>query len=54
MVTPDGRYALTGGHSDGTVRMWRLADGTPVGKPIGRRGGPVRAVTVGALPDGTR
>jgi len=34
------------------VRVWRLADGTPVGKPLTGHGGGVRAVAVGALPDG--
>jgi WD40 repeat protein len=29
-ITRDGRYALTGGISDGTVRMWRLQDGREV------------------------
>ena len=29
-VTRDGRYAVTAGHSDGTVRMWRLNDGKEV------------------------
>ncbi len=35
-----------------TVRVWRLADGTPVGEPL-RHTGSVWAVAVGALPDGT-
>ena len=35
------------------MRVWRLADGAPVGEPLtGHRGG-VDAVAVGALPDGT-
>jgi WD40 repeat protein len=29
-VTRDGRYAVTGGYSDGTVRMWQLRDGRQV------------------------
>jgi WD40 repeat protein len=29
-VTRDGRYAVTGGASDNTVRMWRLQDGRQV------------------------
>jgi WD40 repeat protein len=29
-VTADGRYAVTGGYNDGTVRMWRLQDGRQV------------------------
>jgi hypothetical protein len=35
------------------VRVWRLADGTPVGEPLGGHGGSVNAVAVGTLPDGT-
>ena len=38
---------------DGTVRVWRLADGTPVGEPLTGHAGGVSAVAVGALPDGT-
>jgi WD40 repeat protein len=33
--------------------VWRLADGTPVGEPLRGHVGPVSAVAVGALPDGT-
>ncbi len=29
-ITGDGRYAVTSGHGDRTVRMWRLADGRQV------------------------
>ncbi len=29
-ITRDGRFALTGGYQDGTVRMWRLSDGRQV------------------------
>jgi WD40 repeat protein len=29
-ITRDGRYALTGGQNDGTVRLWRLEDGKQV------------------------
>jgi WD40 repeat protein len=29
-VTRDGRYAVTGGYNDDTVRMWRLQDGRQV------------------------
>jgi len=29
-ITRDGRYAVTGGYQDGTVRMWRLKDGRQV------------------------
>jgi WD40 repeat protein len=35
------------------VRVWRLADGTPVGAPVRGHTGLVNAVAVGALPDGT-
>ena len=47
---PDGTPVVISGGSDGTVRVWRLADGTPVGKPLtGHRG----AVRVWRLADGT-
>ncbi|QYN41156.1 hypothetical protein K1T35_48330 (plasmid) [Pseudonocardia sp. DSM 110487] len=50
-VTPDGTRIVTGG-DDGTVRVWDLATGAPVGEtPMGHRGG-VRSVAV--TPDGTR
>jgi WD40 repeat protein len=35
------------------VRVWRLADGVPVGEPLGGHDGAVWAVAVGALADGT-
>ena len=35
------------------MRVWRLADGTPVGEPLRGHDGGVSAVAVGALPDGT-
>ena len=35
------------------MRVWRLADGTPVGEPLRGHDGGVTAVAVGALPDGT-
>ena len=37
----------------GTVRVWRLADGAPLGEPLTGHAGRVYAVAVGALPDGT-
>lgn len=47
-VTRDGRFALTGGQ-DGTVRMWRLADGRQVRHfDPGKDGGPA---TVTLSPD---
>ena len=42
---PDGTPVIISGGGDGTVRVWRLADGTPVGEPLrghdghGGRGG---------------
>jgi WD40 repeat protein len=52
---PDGTPVIVSGGSstDRTVRVWRLADGTPVGEPLRGRYGPVKAVAVAALPDGT-
>jgi WD40 repeat protein len=54
---PDGTPVIIsggrgGGYRDGTVRVWRTADGTPVGEPLTGHGAAV-AVAVGALPDGT-
>ena len=49
---PDGTPVIVSGGGDGTVRVWRLADGTPVGEPLTGHGG-VTAVAAGALPDGT-
>ena len=50
---PDGTPVIVSGGGDGTVRVWRLADGTPVGEPLRGHDGGVHAVAVGALPDGT-
>jgi WD40 repeat protein len=50
---PDGTPVIVSGGYDGTVRVWRLADGTPVGEPLTGHTGWVTAVTVGALRDGT-
>ena len=52
---PDGTPVIVSGGGDrhGTVRVWRLADGTPVGEPLPGHTGGVNAVAVGALPDGT-
>ena len=33
---PDGTPVIVSGGDDGTVRVWRLADGTPVGEPLHR------------------
>ena len=40
--------AVTGSH-DETVRIWNLAEGTPIGKPLTGHTGSVDAVAVGAL-----
>ena len=48
---PDGTPVIGG--DDGTGRVWRLADGTPVGEPLRGHTGGVTAVGMGALPDGT-
>ena len=50
---PDGTPVIISGGDDGTVRVWRTADGTPVGEPLTGHHGPVYAVAAGALPDGT-
>jgi hypothetical protein len=47
IVSGSGRYG------DGTVRVWRLADGTPVGEPLVAGDLGVNAVAVGVLPDRT-
>ena len=49
---PDGTPVIISGGSDGTVRAWRTADGTPLGEPL-RHADEVNAVAAGALPDGT-
>ena len=50
---PGGTAVIVSGGADGTVRVWRLADGTPVGEPLRGHDGAVTAVATGALPDGT-
>jgi hypothetical protein len=50
---PDGIPVIVSGGADGTVRVWRLADGSPVEEPLTGHGGWVNAVAVGSLPDGT-
>jgi len=56
---PDGTPVIISGGSggnggrDGAVRVWRMADGTPVGEPLTGHDGPVYAVAAGALPYGT-
>ena len=58
---PDGTPVIVsgGGYDDddddvgATVRVWRLADGAPVGEPLRGHDGYVKVVAVGELPDGT-
>jgi WD40 repeat protein len=50
---PDGTPVIISGGEDRTVRVWRTADGTPVGEPITGHDGWVYAVAAGTLPDGT-
>ena len=50
---PDGTPVTVSGDADGMVRVWQLADGTPVGDPLPCHAGGVEAVAMGALPDGT-
>ena len=53
---PDGTPVIISGDGDGAVRVWRMADGAPVGEPLTGHTGPVwpvSAVAAGALPDGT-
>ena len=38
---PDGTPVIISGGEDGTVRVWRTADGTPVGEPLTGHDGPV-------------
>ena len=53
VIISGGHAGFPGGY-DGTVRVWRLADGVPVGEPLTGHDGPVNAVATGALPDGTQ
>ena len=50
---PDGTPVIISGAANGTVRVWRLADGTPAGEPLTGHRGAVYAVAAGTLPDGT-
>ena len=45
----DGRPVVISGSDDGTVRVWDLATGTPVGDPFTGHGGPVNAVAAAEL-----
>jgi hypothetical protein len=50
---PDGTPVIISGGDDGTVRVWRTADGTPVGSPLTGHVGRVSGLAAGTLPDGT-
>jgi WD40 repeat protein len=52
---PDGTPIIVsgGGYGDETVRVWRLADGAPIGNPLTGHIGGVTALAVSSLPDGT-
>ncbi|HEY7015589.1 MAG TPA: AAA family ATPase [Streptosporangiaceae bacterium] len=50
---PDGTPVIISGSDDMTVRVWRLADGSPAGEPLTGHDGLVSAVAAGTLPDGT-
>ncbi len=50
-VFHDTPFTVRGGGA--ALRVWRLADGTPVGQPITGHDHGVYAVAVGRLPDGT-
>ena len=52
LVLPDGRPVAVTGGGDGTVRVWDLATGAPIGDPLTGHTGPVDAVAVPVLPDG--
>jgi WD40 repeat protein len=45
----EGRPLIVSGGDDGTVWMWELADGSPIGEPLTAHDGPVSAVAVGEL-----
>jgi TPR repeat protein len=50
-VLADGAPVVVSGGADGKLRVWRLADGSPVGKPITGHPGGVTAVATTAMPD---
>jgi hypothetical protein len=50
---PDGTPVIISGSDDMTLRVWRLADGSPAGEPLTGHDGLVSAVAAGTLPDGT-
>src|SRR4051794_6674106 len=50
---PDGTPVVVFCGDDATVRVWRLADGAPLGEPLRGHEYAVNSLAVGALPDGT-
>src|SRR5262249_36695288 len=57
-ISPDGRFAATGGHADEAIRVWELAMGAPVnspqGKPLVLAGTGASGWAVGFSADGQR
>ncbi len=53
-VLPDGRLVAVTASPDGTVRVWDLTTGTPIGDTLTGHTSEVAAVATGVLPDGPR
>ena len=50
---PDGTPVLISAGADGTMRIWRLTDGTSLGPPLTGHTDGVLALTASTLPDGS-
>ena len=48
---PDGTPVVVCASRERVLRIWRLEDGTPVGRPLSGHTGRVTAVAIGALPE---